>query len=87
MGKSDANKDDWRLSFGAEHLRGATVTWKAWTQPSPDWDHDHCTFCWAKFAAAADCLHEGYATSDEHNWICQACFNDFRERLELSVAG
>lgn len=75
--------EDWRLSFQSEHLHGATLIRKVWVQTRPDWDHDHCAFCWAKFGPPSqpDMLHEGYATSDEYDWVCPTCFEDFRERF------
>jgi hypothetical protein len=45
-----------------EHLRGLTFTFADYTPPSPEWDHDHCECCWAKFALfeAPEILHSGY---------------------------
>ncbi|MBE5811505.1 MAG: hypothetical protein E7318_11320 [Clostridiales bacterium] len=48
-------------------------------------DHDHCAFCWDKFAEYNGCLQEGYCTEAGNNWICEACFNDFRERFGWRV--
>ncbi len=51
---------------------------------SESWDHDHCEFCWAKFAEEIlipDSLHEGYATADNYRWICEACFEDFKDQF------
>ena len=63
--------------------------WRSYRQRSAERDHDHCEFCWAKFALAAllpDALHAGYTTEDEYRWICEGCFNDFRERFSWQVA-
>jgi hypothetical protein len=50
-------------------------------------DHDHCAFCWAKFMVEdrPDVLHEGYATADDAHWICEPCFQDFRERFHWQL--
>jgi|SRR5579864_4629600 hypothetical protein len=47
-----------------EHLRAATFEFADYTPPSPEWDHDHCEGCWAKFALfdAPEILHSGYFT-------------------------
>ena len=57
-------EDDWRLSFQSERLKGATLVRRTWTQRRPDWDHDHCAFCWAKFGPLSqpDVLQEGDRT-------------------------
>ena len=72
---------DWRLQGQEKYLQGAQLMRRAWRPypKKPDWDHDHCAFCWAKFSAAPDDEHEGYCTLDEYHWICATCFEDFRE--------
>ena len=71
-------KDDWRLLRQQEYLKGVTLkrgVFKAYG----DSDHAHCEFCWEKFAEFDDCLHEGWTDEKEHYWICDACFEDFKE--------
>lgn len=62
---SMTGSNDWRLTNQAEYLRGVTLVRKNWGRPKPDWGHDHCAFCWAKFADAdgPEFLHEGYTTA------------------------
>ena len=50
-----------------EHLRASTFTFSVYAPPSPEWDHDHCEGCWAKFALfeAPEILHSGYFTTVE----------------------
>jgi len=100
LGVAIADMDgDWRLT-GANEIafRGAVFVRKTYTQWSPEWDHDHCSFCWADFVQAgapgdnAGALHEGYSTPGppsepraDYYWVCPSCFDDFRERLEWTV--
>ena len=75
------DETDWRLeTAGDESFRGkvfvlskfapsAAIMWDLATgegTPS-EWDHEHCRFCWQKFAATElgieDALEEGYVTS------------------------
>ncbi len=80
---------DWRLQGQERYLSGVDLTWRRYRQSprNPDWDHDHCAFCWATFTVEdrPDVLHEGYCTVDEYHWICAACFDDFRERFGWRV--
>ena len=51
-------------------LKGATFVKLRYRVASPDWDHDHCLGCWAKFVAPDyagedEVLHEGYVTYTE----------------------
>jgi hypothetical protein len=86
-----AEAEDWRLTTLGAVLRcklaGMTLMWVDWHAPRPGWDHDHCAFCWTKFAGpeTPDTLHAGYATLDRYYWICAQCFADFREVFEWQV--
>jgi hypothetical protein len=75
--------NDWRLCGQEQYLTGITLVHRRWSQTREHWNHDHCEFCWAKFAAfdAADILHKGWTTQDGYRWICDTCFNDFRDRF------
>jgi hypothetical protein len=74
-------ENDWRLQGQERYLKGSTLSWKHYTRFSETWEHDHCEFCWAKFAEAdnPNALHEGYATPDNYRWICAPCFEDFAD--------
>ncbi len=78
---------DWRLRGQEKWLKGLTLSRRLWQQTREHWDHDHCEFCNAKFAAAdwAE-VREGWTTPTEYHWICDPCFSDFRERFGWSVA-
>src|SRR3954470_5401091 len=82
--------DDYRLQGQARYLQGATLHWSQYKQPSADWDHDHCEFCWKTLAEpASGCIHaefSGYTTDDQYRWICKSCFDDFKERFEWKVS-
>jgi hypothetical protein len=86
--------DDRRLTPANEQLfPGAEFAWKAYKQPRPGWDHDHCSFCWAEFMedlthAHTETFTEGYTTAGppsdpkpDYYWVCPTCFADFRDRL------
>jgi hypothetical protein len=75
-----ADETDWRLSNGGDYLKGVTLSRRSWRETRPQWDHDHCELCLAKFGdkRLPDALHDGFTTEDEYRWICETCFNDFR---------
>ena len=78
---------DWRMQGQEAYLRGATLRRRRYSARRPDWDHDHCEFCGAKFMDAdfPGVLREGYVTADGYRWICDTCFHDFRARFEWST--
>ena len=78
-------QDDLRLLPSHERLHGLTLVHQPWKPAKPRNDHDHCEFCWDKFANCDGCLGEGYSTEDRESWICDACFEDFKERFKWKV--
>lgn len=78
---------DWRLRGQEKYLMGVALVRRRY-KPVADNDHDHCAFCWAKFMVAdrPELLHEGYATADRSHWICDRCFDDFRETFRWQVS-
>ena len=75
-----AEVNDWRLMNQEQFLQGATLHWSRWIRPRPDWDHDHCAFCWTTFMeqGQAGTLQYGCSTPDGYYWVCEQCFQDFR---------
>ncbi|MBL8798890.1 MAG: hypothetical protein JNM56_33710 [Planctomycetia bacterium] len=75
--------DDWRLTGQERFLQGALLHKLRWTSPRPDWDHDHCAFCWQKFTedTSPEALAIGYTTADRKHWICEGCFADFKDQF------
>ena len=84
------DKDDWRLQNQQAYLAGAVLFLRRWnpSKDHPEWDHDHCAFCWQKFMDSddAEVQKEGYGTEDERHWVCKSCFEDFRESFHWTVA-
>lgn len=78
---------DPRLTNQQKYLAGASLAFKQWVRPCPEWNHDHCSFCWAKFGGSElpDALHEGYVTENGEHWVCVTCFTDFRELFQWQV--
>jgi len=84
----------WRMETGW-YLKGATLRKAKWRKRNADWDHDHCSCCWAKFAEwdGPEILHEGYTTTEQHppgvgyHWVCEQCFDDLRSEMQWQVEG
>ena len=41
--------------------------------------HEHCEFCWEKALTDKECSF--YCTEDMRYWVCEECFNDFKEKF------
>lgn len=86
---SPDDKSDWRLQGQEKYLRGVTLVHCRYRpyHENPNWDHDHCEFCLAKFMAKdlPDALHQGYATEDYYRWVCEQCFVEFADMFKWKV--
>jgi hypothetical protein len=84
---------DWRFDQIPQSMKGLTLWKSKYTQPSANWDHDHCAACWAKFMERdwPEVLHEGYTTGPDfekgarYEWVCEQCFNDLKTEMGWSV--
>lgn len=78
-------KNDWRLLNQQEYLMKAKLNKSEYKKQSDKWDHDHCAFCWDKFSENKEDLTQGYCTADQKYWICEECFNDFKEMFGFEL--
>ena len=62
------------LHQGEEYLEGEKIQ-QFW--------HQHCDFCMEKAEALKPCVF--YCTKDMKHWICEQCFEDFKEMFGWSV--
>lgn len=77
-------QNDWRITNQINYLFRAKLKKVQFTKTSHS-DHEHCEFCWDKFGAEEGMLHSGYCTLDEYRWICEQCFQDFKDQFEWQV--
>ena len=40
-------------------------------------------FCWQKIGYGNDSVKEGYESADKYRWVCEKCFNDFKEMFNF----
>jgi hypothetical protein len=83
------DEKDWRLGGQERYLQGVILVHRKYRQypKNLNWDHDHCSFCWATFTMSdiPDAHHQGYATEDDYHWVCEQCFEDFKDIFEWEV--
>ena len=68
-------------------VRGAVLYARNYQRICETGDHDHCVSCWDKFMEEdlPDVLHCGFATQDERHWVCQECFEKFKDAMERKL--
>jgi len=76
---------DWRLQGQERYLRGVTLARRTYKQYREGWEHDHCEFCWTKFSEKGENLNVGYVTTDYYHWICENCYQDFKDMFQWKV--
>jgi hypothetical protein len=81
MIKKDPSKDDWRRQGQERYLKGVKLLFIKYGSDGLERDHDHCEFCGAKFSIKGRNLKKGYTTEDYYHWICEDCYNDFKNEF------
>ena len=76
--------NDWRLTNQMDYLYQKKLK-KSNLLDFPDKDHEHCAFCWEKIGKGEDMIHEGYTDEDAYHWVCNDCFNDFKDTFKWEV--
>ncbi len=76
-------KADWRFQGQDKYLMHVQLMFSKFD--GAERNHDHCGFCSEKFSEDNDDLHEGYCTLNKYHWICESCFNDFKEIFKWTV--
>ncbi|MBE9397624.1 hypothetical protein IOQ59_10165 [Pontibacterium sp. N1Y112] len=75
--------DEWKKEDVEEPIAWAkTKKWSKtqWYSDSENWDHDHCQICWWKLYKSEQPEHSiGYHNSENDNWLCTECFEQFVE--------
>ncbi len=75
-------ENDWRIQGQEKCLGGKTFHFHSF-EPSDTNDHEHCVFCTEKFGV--DYTKAGYSTMDDYYWVCEECFEDFKDMYSLKV--
>ena len=75
---------DWRLNKQERYLFKRKLIRKTFKSHG-NCDHAHCSFCWGKFGDIQDWLRVGYCTEDGMHWICEQCYNDFKDQFKWKV--
>ena len=72
--------DDWRLNGQEEYLLGKHLDHISFI-PNETSDHEHCEFCFCKLGKGQESGGVPYCTDDRYYWICEECYNDFKDRF------
>lgn len=78
------DKDDWRIMGQEGYLMKKSVRYIKYV-PYGVQTHRHCEFCFNKFSDRSDDLHKGYYEPTTNSWICEDCFQDFKDMFQWTV--
>ena len=82
--------DDWRILAYKGFMDGQKFEKLDFVSSDKN-DHEHCEFCYAKITDLENLSEKveksGYVYKDleknRSHWLCQECFNDFKERFNF----
>ena len=76
------NKNDWRLANQMNYLYKKQLLHTSYESFRSNWDHDHCSFCGDNIDRSTKMA---YCTTDKYHWICEGCFEAFKNMFEWPV--
>ena len=76
------NKKDWRLTNQLEYLSEKALVKRQYQPYREGWDHDHCEFCGERIDGSSPFA---YATKDSYYWICEQCYEDFKDMFHWVI--
>ena len=74
--------NDWRLTNQEKYLSNIKLKYSTY---GADNEHEHCEFCMDKFSMNSEDLQKGYCTTDGYRWICEKCFEDFKDSFDWKL--
>jgi len=81
-------ENDWRLRGQEEYMLGLKFKQMNFTGVKL---HAHCEFCWHKFMeepnGIEDCSNRGFFCQEKKYWVCEECFQEFRNMFDWEVIG
>lgn len=79
-------RDDWRIMGQESYLKGKTLQHRKFQNGLRHDEHqDQCDFCYSGLNEDPENLTRAYYSAEEEVWICEECFNDFREHFDWTV--
>ena len=76
------NNNDWRLTNQMNYLFEKDLLHVPYEAYRPGWEHEHCDFCSETIDTSTK---RAYCTTNKYHWICENCFNDFKETFKWEV--
>ena len=80
--------DDWRLTGQEKYMKKAHLkkvspnNYALEKEQASNW-HEHCEFCMKTIDI--NTKNDCFATLDEYRWVCQECFDDFKDSFEWEL--
>ncbi len=78
-------KDDWRIMNQEVYLLNKKLEHRRFDRALCVEEHDQCDFCWALFDKDKENPSYAYYSPDEKVWVCEECYNDFKEHFNWIV--
>ena len=78
-------RDDWRIMNQEIYLQNKQLQHRRFDRSLCVDEHEQCDFCWALFDKDKDNPLYAYYVPDEKVWICEKCYNDFKDYFVWTV--
>ncbi len=79
------DKEDWRIMGQEGYLKKRTVFHKKFNVLTTPIGYRQCEFCYSIFSDEPGKLKHGYHEPISDSWICEDCFQDFKDMFQWTV--
>ena len=76
---------EWNVEESDISLNNHVLHRKIFSDRLKDTEHEHCEFCSALFGSQKRDFVEGYCTEDYYYWICDHCYNEFKDEFNWTI--
>ena len=79
-------KKYWTHKRFLRHWQNLELVYKKWDSTSEERDHEHCLVCREGIGEYEGGFREGYYLREKNTWVCENCFNGFKDKCKWKVA-
>ena len=74
--------NDWRLTNQTNYLYKKVLKKQPFKVYKEGWEHEHCEFCSERIDKNTPVA---YSSDNNYYWICEKCYEDFKDMFEWTV--
>lgn len=75
----------WCVEEADNNMRNHVLLKVKFSDRLTETEHEYCEFCMARFGNVNKDFKEGYRTQNYYYWVCEDCFDEYKEEYHWTV--